>query len=181
MRCLERPALGRGQRDAQRRVPRGRRVQEKSIRDWLSNFDKDGDGRISKQEFRQRLSVGAWNDMFTHIFKRERFINPTPAAEAKLLEQQANGVTPAEALPQIKEMMDAASPPVVQGVWDAMEKAERDYEAMLQAKLLEAEKSQPALFAKAKEAARTTVAANAAAAEKELEKARRPAPLWQIL
>ena len=23
--------------------------------------------------------------MFTHIFKRERFINPTPAAEAKLL------------------------------------------------------------------------------------------------
>ena len=38
-----------------------------------------------RKEFRQRLSVGAWNDMFTHIFKRERFINPTPAAEAKLL------------------------------------------------------------------------------------------------
>ena len=31
-----------------------------------------------RKEFRQRLSVGAWNDMFTHIFKRERFINPTP-------------------------------------------------------------------------------------------------------
>ena len=38
-----------------------------------------------RKEFRQRLSVGAWNDMFTHIFKRGRFINPTPAAEAKLL------------------------------------------------------------------------------------------------
>ena len=38
-----------------------------------------------RKEFRQRLSVGAWNDMFTHIFKRVRFINPTPAAEAKLL------------------------------------------------------------------------------------------------
>ena len=38
-----------------------------------------------RKEFRQRLSVGAWNDMFTHIFKRERFINPTPAAEAKML------------------------------------------------------------------------------------------------
>ena len=41
------------------------------------------------KEVRQRLATGAWRDFHTHLLARLPYINPTPAAEAKLLAQRA--------------------------------------------------------------------------------------------
>ena len=40
--------------------------------------------------FRELLSVGAWKDMHTHVLRRVAHINPTPAAEAKMLREKAD-------------------------------------------------------------------------------------------
>ena len=47
----------------------------------------DAQARLRKQ-FRQRLSIGAWKDLHTHILRRVAHINPTPAAEAKMLREK---------------------------------------------------------------------------------------------
>ena len=42
-----------------------------------------------RKRFRQKLAVGAWRDLHTHLLARLPYVNPTPAAEAKLLAQRA--------------------------------------------------------------------------------------------
>ena len=42
-----------------------------------------------RKRYRQRLATGAWRDFHTHLLARLPYINPTPAAEAKLLAQRA--------------------------------------------------------------------------------------------
>ena len=44
-----------------------------------------------RKRYRQRLATGAWRDFHTHLLARLPYINPTPAAEAKLLAQPAVG------------------------------------------------------------------------------------------
>ena len=63
------------------------------------------------------------------------------ALESRLLEQQANGTTPADALASIQAKMDAASPAAVGEKWNGMEAAEREFEALLLLKLAAAEKA----------------------------------------
>ena len=73
---------------------------------------------------------------------KAKLVDEHAALESRLLEQQANGTTPEDAVAKMKEMMDGASPTTVQGVWNDMETAEREYEALLLLKLAEAERLQ---------------------------------------
>ena len=41
-----------------------------------------------RTRFRRRLSVGGWRDFYAHLCARIPYINPSPAAEAKLLAQR---------------------------------------------------------------------------------------------
>ena len=41
-----------------------------------------------RTRFRKRLSVGGWRDFYAHLCARIPYINPSPAAEAKLLAQR---------------------------------------------------------------------------------------------
>ena len=41
-----------------------------------------------RKQFRQQMSIGAWKDLHTHILRRVAHINPTPAAEAKMLREK---------------------------------------------------------------------------------------------
>ena len=43
-----------------------------------------------RKQFRQQMSVGAWKDLHTHILRRVAHINPTPAAEAKMLREKVD-------------------------------------------------------------------------------------------
>ena len=47
----------------------------------------DARARLRKQ-FRQRMSIGAWKDLYTHTLRRVAHVNPTPAAEAKMLREK---------------------------------------------------------------------------------------------
>ena len=50
----------------------------------------DDDARAAlRKRFRQKLAVGAWRDLHTHLLARLPYVNPTPVAEAKLLVQRA--------------------------------------------------------------------------------------------
>ena len=42
-----------------------------------------------RARFRRRLAVGAWRDFHSHLHARVPYINPSPAAEAKLLARRA--------------------------------------------------------------------------------------------
>ena len=42
-----------------------------------------------RMRYRRRLAVGAWRDLHNHIHARIRYVNPSPAAEAKLVAQRA--------------------------------------------------------------------------------------------
>ena len=49
-----------------------------------------GDAKAAlRARFRRRLAVGAWRDFHQHLQARVPYINPSPAAEAKLLAQRA--------------------------------------------------------------------------------------------
>ena len=42
-----------------------------------------------RMRYRRRLAVGAWRDLHNHIHTRIPYVNPSPAAEAKLVAQRA--------------------------------------------------------------------------------------------
>ena len=44
---------------------------------------------VLQARFRRRLAVGAWRDFYSHLHARVPYINPSPAAEAKLLARRA--------------------------------------------------------------------------------------------
>ena len=54
-----------------------------------AGLDFDDARAALRKRFRQKLAVGAWRDLHTHLLARLPYVNPTPAAEAKLLVQRA--------------------------------------------------------------------------------------------
>ena len=54
-----------------------------------AGLDFDDARAALRKRFRQKLAVGAWRDLHTHLLARLPYVNPTPAAEAKLLAQRA--------------------------------------------------------------------------------------------
>ena len=54
-----------------------------------AGLDFDDARAALRKRYRQKLAVGAWRDLHTHLLARLPYVNPTPAAEAKLLAQRA--------------------------------------------------------------------------------------------
>ena len=54
-----------------------------------AGLDFDDARAALRKRFRQKLAVGAWRDLHTHLLARLPYVNPTPVAEAKLLVQRA--------------------------------------------------------------------------------------------
>ena len=54
--------------------------------------DPRGYGARVREKWRQELSIGAWRDFNAYIVARLPYINPSPGAEAILLEQRARAL-----------------------------------------------------------------------------------------